>query len=175
MARISPAEEACDDPQADQRRSAWAVIGPSRSGPIVTRAGRHGDSIMADIDTDTDTDISTDETSELIASNKVEGTAVYDRHEERLGTITNFMVDKVTGQVEYAVLSFGGLFGLGGNHYPLPWEKLSYDEDLGGYVVDIDRETLETAPSYSADEEPAYDRAYGDRIHDHYETNGISA
>ncbi len=118
-----------------------------------------------------DTDIEIDETADLIASNKVEGTTVYDNDDERLGTITNFMVDKLTGQVEYAVLSFGGLFGLGSNHYPIPWDRLSYSEELGGYVVDIDKETLEGAPSYSADEQPRFDRAYSDEIHDYYDAD----
>jgi len=118
-----------------------------------------------------DTDIETDETAELIASNKVEGTAVYDRNDDRLGTIYNFMVDKVNGQVEYAVLSFGGLFGLGTEYYPLPWDRLTYNEELGGYRVDLVKEDLEEAPRYSAEQEPAYDRAYGERIDTFYDRN----
>jgi len=118
--------------------------------------------------TDLDRDIATDETDRLIASNKVEGTAVFDAQGEKLGTIYNFMVDKDSGQVEYAVLQFGGLFGLGADYYPLPWEKLSYDVDEGGYVVDIDKETLEDAPRYSEDSEPAYDQAYGEQVYGHY-------
>lgn len=115
-----------------------------------------------------DTDIEMDETLDLIASNKVEGTAVYDREEERLGTIYNVMIDKVNGQVEYAVLSFGGLFGLGSNYYPIPWEMLDYDTDLGGYVVDIDKEKLQNAPNYSDGDQPIFDREYGTRVHDYY-------
>jgi len=115
-----------------------------------------------------DTNIETDETAELIASNKVEGTAVYDRDGEKLGTIYNFMVDKRSGQVEYAVLSFGGLFGLGSDYYPLPWETLSYDEDEGGYVVEIDKDQLQDAPRYSAGQEPSFDRAYGEQVYGHY-------
>lgn len=117
--------------------------------------------------TDLDRDIATDETDRLIASNKVEGTAVYDTRGEKLGSIYNFMVEKSSGQVEYAVLQFGGVFGLGSDYYPIPWEKLSYDTDEGGYVVDIDKETLEDAPRYS-DTEPAYDRAYGEQVHGYY-------
>lgn len=116
---------------------------------------------------DIDNDIEIDETDRLIASNKVEGTAVYDEDGEKLGNIYNFMVDKISGQVEYAVLQFGGLFGLGSDYYPLPWEKLTYDTDQGGYVVDIDKETLEGAPRY-ADEEPRYDRAYGEQVYGYY-------
>ena len=64
--------------------------------------------------------VATDETDRLIASNKVEGTAVYNRQGERLGTVHNFMVDKYTGQVAYAVMSFGGFLGMGGSSHPLP-------------------------------------------------------
>lgn len=122
-----------------------------------------------------DTDIETDETVDLIASNKVEGTAVYDRNGDRLGTIYNFMVDKVNGQVEYAVLSFGGLFGLGTDYYPLPWDRLTYDEDLGGYQVDLVKEDLEEAPRYSAEQEPTYDRDFSERIDTFYDRDFAAA
>ena len=116
----------------------------------------------------TDTTIATDETERLIASNKVEGTAVYNQQGEKLGSIYNFMVDKVSGRVEYAVLQFGGVFGLGSDYYPLPWEKLSYDTDEGGYVVALDKDVLEAAPKYSEGAEPEYDRAYGERVYGYY-------
>ena len=57
--------------------------------------------------TETGSSVATDETDRLIASNKVEGTAVYNRQNERLGSVYNFMVDKRSGQVEYAVMSLG--------------------------------------------------------------------
>jgi hypothetical protein len=76
-----------------------------------------------------------DETDELIASNKVEGTAAYNRQGERIGTLHHFMVGKRSGQVAYAVISFGGLFGLGEKYYPLPWNELTYDTHRGGYVI----------------------------------------
>ena len=53
-----------------------------------------------------------DEARRLIASNKVEGTPVYNRRGERLGTVSSFMVDKRSGPVAYAVMSFGGFLGL---------------------------------------------------------------
>src|SRR5689334_11953533 len=84
--------------------------------------------------------VETDETRDLIASNKVEGTAVYNRQGERLGTVYNFMVDKRSGQVAYTVMSFGGFLGMGDSYHPLPWKALTYDTRQGGYVVDIDKE-----------------------------------
>jgi hypothetical protein len=76
-----------------------------------------------------------DETDELIASNKVEGTAAYNRQGERIGTLHHLMVGKRSGQVAYAVISFGGLFGLGEKYYSLAWNELTYDTHRSGYVI----------------------------------------
>ena len=112
----------------------------------------------------------TDETSYLIASDKVEGTAVYNRQGERLGTVYNFMVNKRSGQVAYAVLSFGSFLGMGGSYHPLPWNQLTYDTNQGGYVVNLSREQLEGAPSYTSSETPNWsDRAYTGRIDEYYQ------
>lgn len=107
-------------------------------------------------------------THRLIASDRVEGTAVYNRQDDKLGTVARFMVDKRSGQAEYAVMSFGGLFGLGNKQYPLPWQMLDYDPERGGYVVDLDKTKLESAPSYEEGAEPSYDRDYDSRVSDYY-------
>ncbi len=108
------------------------------------------------------------ETRDLIASDKVEGTHVYNRAGDKLGTVRNFMVGKRSGRVEYAVLSFGGLFGLGERYYPLPWDALDYDTEKGGYVVDLDKDRIEAAPYYEAGQEPTWDRVYGERVYGYY-------
>src|ERR671921_427456 len=99
-------------------------------------------------------EVATNETDRLIASDKVEGTAVYNMKGERLGEVYNVMIDKYTGQVAYAVMSFGGFLGIGERYHPLPWKKLDYDPRLGGYVTEVTREQLERAPSYASDEAP---------------------
>jgi sporulation protein YlmC with PRC-barrel domain len=85
-------------------------------------------------------------TSSLIASDRVEGTAVYDALDKRIGKVERLVIDKAGGRVAYAVLSFGGLLGIGAHHYPIPWPMLDYDEKLGGYRVDITEEQLKNAP-----------------------------
>ena len=115
--------------------------------------------------------VAVDETDRLIASDKVAGTEVFDRAGKRLGTVYNFMVDKVTGQVAYAVMSFGGFLGLGERFHPLPWKALTYDPARGGYVVDLDRERLGTAPSYGAGEEPWRDPERRRKLFGFYDTN----
>src|SRR3954452_1239408 len=148
---------------------------PPLSGPGSLPIIADGEVTMQDVTTEpgvgsgTGGSLATDETDELIASNKVEGTAVYNREGERLGTVYNFMVNKVTGQVAYAVMSFGGFLGLGQSYHPLPWRFLTYNTKVGGYVVDLDKERLQNAPSY-AGESPAWDRAYGKSIDAFYES-----
>jgi hypothetical protein len=109
-----------------------------------------------------------DETSRLIASNKVEGTAVYARDGARLGSIYNFMVDKRSGKVEYAVMTYGGFLGMGTRYYPLPWEILSYHTRLGGYHVEMLERDLERAPSFDRHDEPNFDTSYGRRVRGWY-------
>jgi hypothetical protein len=113
--------------------------------------------------------IALDETSRLISSDKVVGTTVYNRRGETLGTVYNFMLDKYSGQVAYAVMSFGGFLGIGEGYHPLPWRLLTYDPAQGGYVVDLDRRRLEAAPSYTSSSVPNWsDRSYGHRVDDYY-------
>lgn len=109
-----------------------------------------------------------DETSRLIASNKVEGTAVYGRDDHRLGSIFNFMVDKRSGRVEYAVMRYGGTLGMGQRYYPLPWQILTYDTGQGGYRIEMTERDLRDAPSFDRETEPRFDENYGDRVHGWY-------
>ncbi|MEJ7934195.1 PRC-barrel domain-containing protein [Sphingobium sp. AN558] len=106
--------------------------------------------------------------SDLIASDRVEGTLVFNPAGEKLGRISNFMVDKRSGQVRYAVLSFGGFLGLGHDHYPLPWSMLHYDVAMGGYVVELDRGALDDAPGHASDQRPRFDEDYGRAVHGYY-------
>ena len=97
--------------------------------------------------------IARDETERLIASNKVEGTPVYDRNGDRLGSVHNFMVDKFRGKVIYAVLKCGtGFLGLDDRYYPLDWDQLTFDTRLGGYRVDLIEDDLERFGSWDRNE-----------------------
>src|SRR5438477_7051723 len=117
-----------------------------------------------------------DETDRLISSQKVEGTAVYNHEGENLGTVDHLMIDKFSGQVAYAVMSFGGFLGIGSSYHPLPWNALNYDVNLGGYRVDVNRARLEAAPRYTASTEPNWsDRAYTDRVDQHWGVSRQSA
>jgi hypothetical protein len=110
------------------------------------------------------------ETHELIAADKVEGTKVYNRAGDLLGTVDEVMIGKRSGKVAYAVMSFGGFLGIGERYHPLPWNVLDYDEDKGGYVVDMSEDQLKSAPHFSREEiDPRLGRREElDRLHTFY-------
>lgn len=108
------------------------------------------------------------ETHDLIASDKVEGTKVFDPRGEHIGSIERILVEKRSGKVSYAVLSFGGFLGIGHDHYPLPWSKLNYDESLGGYRIDVTKEQLEGAPRYDNEDDDYWTAENGRRVYDYY-------
>ena len=70
----------------------------------------------------------------------MQGTPVANPAGEHIGSIENVMIDKPTGRVAYAVMSFGGFLGMGESYHPLPWQALTYDTRLDGYVIDADRD-----------------------------------
>lgn len=109
-------------------------------------------------------------TSDLICSDKVEGTAVYNNAGDKLGSIDSLMIDKRSGQVRHAVLEFGGFLGLGTDRYPLPWSMLKYDTDRDGYVVPIDKSRLNDAPRYPHKDQSPFttEAGYDQRVNKFY-------
>lgn len=105
----------------------------------------------------------------LINAEKVNGTSVYNLQGEKLGTVEDIMIDKVSGKAIYAVMSFGGFLGIGDKHHPLPWSTLKYDTSKEGYVVDLDKDRLMDAPTYDDKESFAWTPDYGRRVDKYYD------
>jgi sporulation protein YlmC with PRC-barrel domain len=103
----------------------------------------------------------------LIESNRVEGTPVYDPSAKRIGTIHHLIIEKVSGRVVYAVMSFGGFLRMGARTHAIPWEKLRYGPQLGGCRTDITREQLTRASQAYGDEEVWRDRRREKDVRDH--------
>jgi len=104
--------------------------------------------------------------NQLISSDNVHGTNVYGAGDAKVGEIDHLMIDKSTGRVSYAIMSFGGFLGLGESHYPVPWNALKYDTALGGYRTGITEQQLRDAPEFERD--PWNDRGWETRTHEHY-------
>jgi PRC-barrel domain len=109
------------------------------------------------------------ETVSLIGSDKVESTPVYGANDQKIGTVQRVMIDKVSGKVAYAVMSFGGFLGMGEDYYPLPWANLKYDVNLGGYRVGVTEDQLKGAPKYNRNTEWDWsDRSRDKSVYDYY-------
>ena len=105
----------------------------------------------------------------LIESDRVEGTTVYDPSGNNIGSIKRLMIEKLSGRVAYAVMSFGGFLGMGTEEHAVPWNKLTYDTSLGGYRTDITEQQLRGAPAFSRDRNYDWtDRNRERELHDYY-------
>jgi len=104
----------------------------------------------------------------LISASKIDGTVVYNIAGDKLGSVDDILIDKISGRAIYAVMSFGGFLGLGENYYPLPWGSLKYDAIKGGYVVNLDKSQIESAPSYDRNAEFVWTSDYGRKVDDFY-------
>jgi sporulation protein YlmC with PRC-barrel domain len=116
-------------------------------------------------------DASVRETARLISSDKVEGTAVRRSNGDKVGTIDHVMLDKHSGRIAYAVMSFGGFLGMGENYYALPWNSLRYNEELDAYELNVSDDLLRNAPAAGSAffDTGIADRQWEDEIHRHYQ------
>lgn len=110
----------------------------------------------------------------LIMSSRVTGTTVFNRAGERIGHVEDLSIHKVSGQVIYAVMSFGGFLGIAERFHPVPWSMLEYDVERNGYVVPLDKAALEAAPTLDRAqlETLGAGDAWRTRLFDYYGTYG---
>jgi sporulation protein YlmC with PRC-barrel domain len=90
-------------------------------------------------------------TTAILAS-KVKGTAVYNTQGEKVGTVEDVVLDKMSNNIMFAILGTGGVLGVGEKYRPIPWSVLDYDQQKGGYIVPLDRSRLENAPAYKMED-----------------------
>ena len=107
----------------------------------------------------------------LMGADTLMGEDVYNRQEEDLGDIKEIMLDMQSGQIAYAVLSFGGILGMGDKLFAVPWQALQLDTVNKRFILDIPKARLESAPGFDKDAWP--DMAspeFGSQIHGFYGT-----
>ncbi|PVA08525.1 photosystem reaction center subunit H [Pelagivirga sediminicola] len=113
--------------------------------------------------------MNTTTTGNLVSSSDVNGTEVFGNDGTKIGSIDHLMIDKPSGRIAYAVMGFGGFLGLGEEHHPVPWGKLRYDTQMGGFVTDITEQEVKGAPA--ATDNWFGNREWEQRAHDHYGAN----
>lgn len=90
----------------------------------------------------------------VLSATTIVGDDVVNRAGEGLGEIEDLMIDLAGGRIRYAVLSFGGLLGIGDKLFAVPFEALELDAGNERFVLDVARETLEEAPGFDKENWP---------------------
>lgn len=107
---------------------------------------------------------------ELMGANTLTGEDVYNAQDEQLGDIKEYMLDMRTGQVEYAVLSVGGVFTLGEKLFAVPWSALKLDTVNKRFILDVKKDRFENAPGFDSNDWPDMaDQSWVDSIQTYYE------
>jgi len=91
---------------------------------------------------------------DLVKTSNVIGVEVKNKQGEDLGKIEEIILDKLSGETRYVVLSFGGILGLGDKLFALPWKSLSYSREKEAFEVNIPKERLKDAPGFNKDNWP---------------------
>lgn len=105
----------------------------------------------------------------VLSAGSIKGTKVLNPLGEELGSIEDLMLHTDTGDVAYAVLSFGGFLGMGDKLFAIPWEALKIDTADHSFVLDLDREKLEQAPGFDKNDWPSTaDSTWMHDLHRHY-------
>jgi sporulation protein YlmC with PRC-barrel domain len=106
---------------------------------------------------------------QLMGANTLLGNDVYNMDGEDLGDIKEFMLDMATGKVAYAVLSFGGLFGMGDKLFAVPWAALALDTVNKRFTLNVPKAVLKDAPGFDQDRWPAMsDKTWARGVHEFY-------
>jgi sporulation protein YlmC with PRC-barrel domain len=107
----------------------------------------------------------------LMGADTLMGNDVYNRQDEDLGDIKEIMLDVPAGRISYAVLSYGGLLGMGEKLFAVPWEALTLDTDNKRFTLDVSKDRLESAPGFDKDNWPNMsDQEWAKGIHSYYGT-----
>lgn len=111
----------------------------------------------------------------LVAGDPPNGAVVFDSSGEKVGVIDSVAIDQATGKVAFAVLRHGGFLGLRRRCRPIPWSLLAYDARSGGYVVPLERATVEAGPSFEGEVLGARDdRGFREKVHRYYAGHGAT-
>jgi sporulation protein YlmC with PRC-barrel domain len=107
----------------------------------------------------------------LMGADTLIGNDVYNRQDEDLGDIKEIMLDVPGGHISYAVLSYGGMLGIGEKLFAVPWEALTLDTDNKRFTLDVSKDRLEAAPGFDKDNWPNMsDQSWAKDIHSYYGT-----
>ena len=108
---------------------------------------------------------------QLMGADTLLGNDVYNKDNEDLGDVKEFMIDMASGKIAYAVLSFGGLLGMGDKLFAVPWAALVLDTENKRFTLNVPKDVLKDAPGFDKDRWPSMsDKTWAAGVHQFYGT-----
>lgn len=107
----------------------------------------------------------------VIAASKVEGTPVYGLNGDKIGSVEDVYLDKMSDRILFAAVGFGGFLGIGEKYHPMPWSVLNFDEQKGGYSVPYSKDELQAAPNVTLEELERDDGAIREQAFTYYKVD----
>ncbi len=90
----------------------------------------------------------------ILPAGNIGGANVVGTDGESLGSISELMIDADTGKIAYAVLSYGGVLGVGEKLFAVRWAAIAVDAATGSFSVAIERDRFEALPGFDKDAWP---------------------
>lgn len=106
----------------------------------------------------------------VVKSSEIIGVKVINLAKESLGKIEEIVLNKLSGQAHYVVLSFGGMLWAGDKYFAFPWKSISYSPEDEAFILQVSKEKLEKAPGFDKDHWPDMaEAAWGKEIDMYYQ------
>lgn len=94
--------------------------------------------------------------NQIVKSSEVIGVSVINAEKENLGKIEEIVIDKITGEVHYVVLSFDGIFNFANKYFAFPWKSISYDPAEESFILNVSKEKLKNADGFDKNQWPNF-------------------
>lgn len=107
--------------------------------------------------------------TQVIRAKKVLGTDVKDSSGDKIGQVEDIVLDKLSNNILFAVVGFGGVLGMGEKFHPVPWSVLDYDTEENAYTVRMSKDQLKAAPADTIESLTREDGiAFRDKTYEYY-------
>src|SRR5690625_7035975 len=91
----------------------------------------------------------------MLSASTINGTNVENEEGQNLGHIKDLMIDTTTGEIKYAVLSFGGFLGIGDKYFAVPFTSFEVDRVREKFILSAHKEVLQNSHGFDKDDSPS--------------------
>lgn len=84
----------------------------------------------------------------MLVLSQIDNYNLVNNNGDDVGEIGQVLIDLHQGAIAYAIADIGGFLGIGENQIAVPWSQLQLDETQEAFVLPVDQQTLQDAPTF---------------------------